>query len=845
MKKALLKLLTSLIVFAGTLYLTEMIMNRGNVNTTRDMEMATLPVIYMNIAGESVNELYGYTAEMDLGLLRESITPLDEQRSVTFRVEKHGRVITGINVKVRTVDGGRLIESVDLNDYQEDDYNILASIGFKDLMKEYTEYSLQIYLKFSDSKEAFYHTRIVQASDYCVKEKLSFVKYFVDKEMSAETNAELKPYMECNSMGDNTTLSKVTIHSSMAQVAFGELGAKRVNEPKITIKEICAETASFNVSYIVSSFEGDEESRYFVEEYFRVRYANETSYLLDFDRTMRRIIFLDTPIIRGEDILLGIANENLPIVESDDGNVIAFCNENALYSYNSNGNKLIQLFSFYDKDNFDVRTYRNEHCIKPLCADEAGNVWFAVYGYMNRGTYEGRVGVTLYFFDGVTNEIEEAFFISSDKSSDIVIRDMEELCFMSRENIFYFMLDKSIYAIDAKEKTAEILVENLEENKYTVSEDSTMMVWQTGSDVNASERLNLMNLNTKQISLIAAPEGQYIKPLVFIGQDFVYGLAYKEDVVTDGAGRTTFPMYMVKIQSKFGEVLKTYSTDGLYVADATVKDALITLSRVRKSDKDNLSYLAAENEYITNNQAKEELQNKINVYSYGKYQKVVRIILKKDAGSKIVKIKPKEIIYEGTREITFDRAEATHNYYYVYYKGKLQKIYTNPANAVIEADENRGTVLNDTGYYVWYRANRFLRNQIMDLSFDDIKPDGKNELSYCMDRMLEYEGIVRNSEYLLERGDTVLSILNDALEDKVVLDLTGCSLDSILYYVNRDIPVLAMTGTDKNYLIIGFNQLAVVVLDPNKGWYKIGRNEAEKMFEETGNQFISYVPIVE
>ena len=177
----------------------------------------------------------------------------------------------------------------------------------------------------------------------------------------------------------------------------------------------------------------------------------------------------------------------------------------------------------------------------------------------------------------------------------------------------------------------------------------------------------------------------------------------------------------------------------------------------------------------------------------------------------------------------------------MYYEGKLQKIYTNPANAVTEADEMYGTVLNESGYYVWYRANRSLRNQIMDMSEDGLTDDGKNELAYCLDAIMSYEGVIRNSEYLLKRGQTVLSILEDALEGMDVLDLTGCSLDSILYYVNRDIPVLALTNTDDTYLILGFNQLAVVVLDPNEGWYKLGLNEAEKLFSDNGNRFITYV----
>mgnify|MGYP003322632087 CR=1 FL=1 len=50
------------------------------------------------------------------------------------------------------------------------------------------------------------------------------------------------------------------------------------------------------------------------------------------------------------------------------------------------------------------------------------------------------------------------------------------------------------------------------------------------------------------------------------------------------------------------------------------------------------------------------------------------------------------------------------------------------------------------------------------------------------------------------------------------------------------------TKSLKAYLIIGYNQLSIVVLEPEKGWYKIGINEAETMFEANGNQFITYVP---
>ena len=43
--------------------------------------------------------------------------------------------------------------------------------------------------------------------------------------------------------------------------------------------------------------------------------------------------------------------------------------------------------------------------------DEGGNIDFLVYGYMNRGAYEGYVGIILYRFYSLDNRIEELTYI--------------------------------------------------------------------------------------------------------------------------------------------------------------------------------------------------------------------------------------------------------------------------------------------------------------------------------------------------------------------------------------------------------------------------------------------------
>lgn len=90
-------------------------------------------------------------------------------------------------------------------------------------------------------------------------------------------------------------------------------------------------------------------------------------------------------------------------------------------------------------------------------------------------------------------------------------------------------------------------------------------------------------------------------------------------------------------------------------------------------------------------------------------------------------------------------------------------------------------------------------------------------------------------------GETIRDILRESLPDAVLLDLAGCSLDAVLYYVNQDIPVLALVE-DSAVLLVGFNEIEVGIMDPVTGTiYTMKNSEASAWFEESGNQFITYL----
>ena len=125
---------------------------------------------------------------------------------------------------------------------------------------------------------------------------------------------------------------------------------------------------------------------------------------------------------------------------------------------------------------------------------------------------------------------------------------------------------------------------------------------------------------------------------------------------------------------------------------------------------------------------------------------------------------------------------------------------------------------------------------------EDEASENRSSLAVCLETVLQYEGISRSVEHLLERGDTILDILASDLTECTILDLSGCSLDAVLYYVNQDIPVLATLEDGNAVLIVGFNELNIVLMDPSTGTlYKKGMNDSTEWLTENGNRFITYV----
>lgn len=841
MKKTIIRIAVCVVVFLASALIIGSIMNQGHNNMTMEMAPATLPMITMESGGVACNELHGNTVEMDVAYQKDCITLLGEGRQANFTVDTFGREITGISTEVRSIDGSRLIENSEVTGWKANGKSFSVSLTLKDLIDTNTQYSLTLILELEGEQKVYYYTTILWNDDVHISEILEFATDFHGKLYDKEVAKELTKYLEPNSkLTDNGTFHKVNIHSSFQQITWGSLEPVQEDAASIRLTQISGNVASLLMDFVVSTGEGKNKIYYNVEEYYRVRYTSERMYLLDYERTMTQIP--DTTRMYANDkILLGITDENVDMMESADGNTVVFSDMGQLLSYNAATNGLTVIFSFYDKDNADRRTLYDNHGIKILDVDEGGNVKFAVYGYMNRGRHEGETGIQIISYDNSLNTIEEEVYIPYSKSYAVLKDEMEQLLYRNRQQHVYFFLENGVYDVDLENRSAEQLVSIRQDDSLQVSENHEIIVWQEGDDINHSNQLNVRNLNTGEQTVIRAEDGEAIRPLGFMGEDIIYGVARESDIRTENSGQIFYPMYKVCISNSSGDNLKEYGQDGIYIVDCAIEGNQITLSRIQRSE--NGSYQEILDDQIMNNVEEEPGQNKVVTADIDIYERYVQIQTKTTIDTKTIKVlNPKEVVFEGGRELTLDAVSEVSRYY-VYNAYGVQGIYSAPGKAVKEAYDSSGVVANDRGITVWLKGNRVSRNQIMAIKEESVT-DQKNSLTVCLDNILRHAGITRNTEYDLAQGKTAIQILEENMTGVQVLDLSGCSLDAVLYYVNQDIPVLAILEDGEAVLVTGFNEFNVVIMEPSTGkLYKKGMNDATAWFAENGNHFISYMKI--
>ena len=860
-KRRAIKLSVTFVIFLISLFVSNILLNRGNTDMTSQMGGATLPIVYMNVNDEYINPLHGYVTEMEGNFLRGPITPLMANRSITFRADLYDAVIAKVSYEVRPLDMSRLIEDTEVSDFIYEGDVIYATATLKDLIEDDTEYMLIIKLTTSGGDVIRYYARVINRAELYLTEKMQFVREFSDKTMDKQNSADIKKYMESNADGDNSSYAYVNIHSNFKQLTWGDLEPIVVTDKDMELIEIDETTASIMLRYQVEIL-GEVHN---VSEFFRLQ-RGKRMYLMEYERTMDQVFDEQKNVVVNGKIIHGMIHDKPVRIENDTATIYAFVQQNALYSYNISSQTMARLFSFCDKDNNDARTRYNAHSIKPMMIDGVGNIWFIVYGYMNRGNNEGKTGVALYYYDCAMNTIEEQVFIPYTKSYDILAKDIDSLSYISSRNRMYIFLDGGIYTINLATRESEMMQNSISETGFYSSDDESTIAWQTGESVIDRTEIQLFKLNTMTPSVISSSAGEIVIPLGFMDNDVVYGTARVSDVTTDYTGKTLIPMYSVRIQDQNGNLLKDYRTEGIFVLDVEKKDNMLILTRVAK-DPETGEYVRIDDDQIVNNKTQTTLKNTLSTVVTEKTETTYQTVLYKAADTENPSVKvtnPKEVVYEGSRDVVIKNEDELKRYY-VYAKDRLFGIYTSASEAVNEAADLYGVVTDKRMAYIWESANRKSSAKLTNLEIsesggkapenngsedggeDTQEPSEETEeegvsSAYvkCIDVMLQAGGVYKSAGDEI-RTKSLVKVLSDNL-DADVLDLSGCTLSDVLYYVSQGYPVMAMTGGGDAVIIMGYDAKNTILYDPaSESVYKLGLNDSKNLFERAQNRFVTYV----
>lgn len=845
--KIVYRILIFLFVFCGSVAFFSRDMSEQKVvaEKTVTMEGAGFPIVSMSVAGRTVNTMYGYSMNLDANSLRDTITLMTEDKTLEVQIDEKESSVRKLAYELRSIDEDVLLDSgsmLALETGQKDGWKFARLKIQADLISG-KEYALKLMLVTKDSRKIYYYTRIkYYESDVFFKEKLDFVMDIHDMAWDKDKNNELQSYLETDGSMDNTSLAMVTIHSSHSLVCWGDLKPKLVGDIVPVLKEINIETAVFELSYKIKAKTASGKESFTVKEFFRVRYANNNKYLLYYQRSMEADFDIALTSLSKNELKIGITEHlNMDFMTNENGSRVAFVRNRELWYYNIAENKAVLIFSFRTEDSNDQREEYDQHDIRIIAMDD-DEIDFIVYGYMNRGSYEGKTAIILYRFYPEQERVEERVYIPFEMPFERMKYDLDEFSYVSSNDVFYFSINGVVYAYNITAKRLEVLAEGIHSDNIYLCTESSFIAWQNSSDPKKAIKITVLDLETEKRKEIKVKKGKRLTLLGGIQGKLIYGIMNKSDITEASDGTIVKPMYEVRIAGPRGKTVKIYKSGNYYVTGVKILDSIITLYRAKKSTEGGkLYYRSYSPDHIINNQ--EEKKVYVSMTSRATDLTLTEYYVNLTQGyvlEELPSVTRAEftVLHEDTT-LRLNKDPIVAEKYYVYALGDVIEADAQASDAVNTANNFMGVVVDSSGKIIWERGARYNHNSIEGIHVVK-KEAGVSSKGACLSMLLSVSGVEVPAQKLSNDSKSMYSLLKKYSQKKP-LKLTGCTLEAVLYYVSSGRPVIAMKDAINAVLITGYDEYSITAIDPLNGRsVNYSMEKAEKLFESADNVFISY-----
>lgn len=803
--------------------------------TATSLQDSTFPIVYLQDDKYTINTLHGYSSELNSGEIRESITPLDTKKTFSVKIDENESKIKRLNYALRDIANNKVIEEGSIIALEKKDSYKVAKIKLKEALETSTEYGLQITLTTNYSKKIHFYTRIkYYENDFFLSEKMDFASNFHDACFDGGESFDIARYLESNT-NDDSTYADVDIHSNYKLITWGKLNPKRLTTPVPTIKEINIETAAIQQTYFVSAETPSGKETFQVKEFYRIRYSSGQIYLLYFRRTMEAMFDPNLISVKKSEFKIGISgDDDLEINSSDSNNKVAFVRNGSLWYYDMKTNKLYEVFTF-EKDSKDyLRDCYDQHDIKILKVDDDGNMSFVVYGYMNCGDYEGRVGILLYDYSAKDNRITERVYLPITTTYDQLKEDLGDYCYVNDKNIFYFSLNDIVYAYNIASKRYDILTKNASSDHFLMLENAHCFVWSNASDTGEATKITILDLNSSEELTVSSPQDQSIVVLGTIDANIVYGYVRNSDIHDSTSGDEILPAYKLIISDCQGNILREYSNKNKYVTSATVDGNIIRLKRIKKVSG---KWQKASDDSIMNqkNLSVESIRLTSRVTDIALTEKYISLPAGYVMAQQPSVLSTKSVMITENTTARLPESDTKTRKYYIYAYGGITTSRTSASEAIQLADEQMGVVMDNASHIVWERGGKFLSKELSGISYPE---DTSNTIKASTQMLLQGAQITTSVSQL--KGNSIVKMLRNYLETPV--SLSGCTVDEVLYFVSSERPVIGMLNDHHAVLLTGYTSSTVTWMDPaTRSSTTVSLAKAEQTFKDAGYIFVSYI----
>ena len=799
-------------VYVLAVLISSRVINQFTPDTATEMATSTFPLVYMRQGGINFNCLHGYNHEMDVSQMRYSITPLTERREVTICIQTFGASVDSVSYEVVTIDGTQSLENTKVVRLEEDgDYiTSVLTLGSGMLMNQ--EYVLKLQVT-TGGRNIYYYTHVLLADGLHTADYLNFAAGFWDKCINKTDLDTVGAAVEPDDTTDTeNTLAHMDIHDSVKQLTWDDLNPQIYYKPTPRLTEINENTATMTLDYRISATaENGSTEVYNVHEYYRLRFTDSRVFLLNFERTTDQVFNPDSNQVTDKaGVLLGITGKSVEYMADEKARVVAFVQENVLWTCRRSNGIFTRVFGFPQQADMDERDFYKENTIRIMKVTSEGDVTFAVSGYMNRGAHEGDNGIGIYYFDAGSSLINELCFLRTTENTERVQRDTGDCLYMTQDGrTVYTLLNGMLQKVNLNTGEVETVFSGISNDCYRGSVSGRYFAWLKEGLMYGSKTIEQIDFETGQIREITGGKNEYLRPLTFMKEDLVYGIARENDIHVPHGGNGTFPMYRMNFSDGEGNIVKTYEPNGIYVVGVEQSDNLLNLKRVAWNGA---QFVEATPDQIVSTDTSGDVSLGIATKEESRRQTVVLLRVGGSLADTTVTVGNSKMAAGRGDMVEMPQNPEPESLYYVYAAGGLDALHTYPNDAIVKADELFGVVLDQNQNYVWVRG----------------------------DKENEYEMDLSDVPSVFTSGTTDPEKLEEGI-GKPIVDLSGCTLDEVLYFVSHDRPVLANTKEGVK-CIVGYDEYNTYLLNPGEDeWYYYGIQDSTDLFLAAGNEFYSYI----